>query len=54
MPVDQRSFWPDHDQPDVMASAKRENGTVIGNVQFDQFGLFSNPGIARRGKECIA
>ena len=37
-----------------MASAKGDDGGMIGDVQFHQFGFFSDPGIARRGKECIA
>ena len=37
-----------------MASAKGDDGGMVGDAEFDQFGLLRYPGIARRSKECIA
>lgn len=49
-----RCFWTDHDQTDIMPRAKGYDRGMVGYVQCNQIRLFRNPGIARRGKECIA
>ena len=52
--VDQRRFWPDHYQADVVPSAKGDNRSVIGDIQINKFGFFGDAGVAGRGEQCIA
>jgi hypothetical protein len=52
--ADQRRFRPDYDQANIVPSAERDDSRMIGDVEIYQFSLLRDPGIARRGKECIA
>ena len=53
-PGDQRTFWPDHHQTNIMGLTKGDDCSVIRAVKVHQHRLFANPGVARRGVECIA
>ena len=44
--VDQGRFRPDHNQIDVLVTAEQDHFSVIGHIQFNQFGMLGNAGIA--------